>query len=190
MSLSASNRALKTARLSLRFPEVSDAAELTRHYQLNQKAFALSGSCKPEYLVEAYWKQVIPLMRSEIDLDHSLRFLVFTDQGKHLIGIVNFTQIFRGAFQACYLGYSLDHSHQGKGIMTEALRAAIDYAFQERNLHRIMANYLPENRASARVLEKLGFVVEGSAKDYLYLNEQWRDHTLTSLSNPNWKPQN
>jgi ribosomal-protein-alanine N-acetyltransferase len=50
-----------------------------------------------------------------------------------------------------------------------------------------MANYLPENRRSARVLEKLGFRKEGEAKHYLYIDGKWRDHILTSLTNPDWK---
>ena len=71
--------------------------------------------------------------------------------------------------------------------MTAALQATIEYMFNELNIHRIMANYMPHNNASARVLEKLGFVIEGQARDYLRINGQWRDHILTSLTNHNWR---
>lgn len=47
-----------------------------------------------------------------------------------------------------------------------------------------MANYMPANRRSAAVLDRLGFAIEGKAKAYLYLGGQWRDHVLTSLTNP------
>lgn len=70
--------------------------------------------------------------------------------------------------------------------MTEALTAAIAYMFKEKNLHRIMANYVPSNRRSKRVLEKLGFQHEGVAKDYLFLGGSWKDHVLSSLANPAW----
>ena len=53
-----------------------------------------------------------------------------------------------------------------------------------------MANYMPDNIASAQVLKKLGFVIEGTAKDYLYIDDRWEDHILTSLVNPNWKSKN
>ena len=71
--------------------------------------------------------------------------------------------------------------------MTRALTLTNRCMFEQYNLHRIMANYLPENLASGRVLEKLGFVREGIAKDYLRINGVWRDHVLTSLTNDQWQ---
>jgi ribosomal-protein-alanine N-acetyltransferase len=47
-----------------------------------------------------------------------------------------------------------------------------------------MANYMPENKRSARVLEKLGFEKEGMARDYLKIAGEWRDHVLTAKINP------
>ena len=71
--------------------------------------------------------------------------------------------------------------------MTEALSAAIDFMFTERNIHRVMANYIPVNEKSGKVLRRLGFTVEGYARDYLYLDGQWKDHILTSLTNEDWQ---
>jgi len=51
-------------------------------------------------------------------------------------------------------------------------------------LHRIMANYRPENERSARVLSGLGFQQEGFARSYLKINGEWADHVLTALVNP------
>lgn len=98
-------------------------------------------------------------------------------------GVANFSGIVRGPFQACFLGYSLARDFEGKGYMTEILRAAIDYMFREKKLHRIMANYLPRNERSGRLLERLGFEKEGLAKEYLQINGKWEDHILTSLIN-------
>jgi ribosomal-protein-alanine N-acetyltransferase len=50
-----------------------------------------------------------------------------------------------------------------------------------------MANYIPCNERSARVLKRLGFEVEGYARDYLFLAGNWQDHVLTSLINPSWR---
>ena len=55
--------------------------------------------------------------------------------------------------------------------------------FQELRMHRIMANYLPTNERSGSLLRRLGFKVEGYARDYIYINGAWRDHILTSLVN-------
>ena len=49
-------------------------------------------------------------------------------------------------------------------------------------LHRVQANHLPENQRSARLLQRLGFRVEGLAREYLYINGAWRDHVLTALT--------
>ena len=58
-----------------------------------------------------------------------------------------------------------------------------DYMFEEENLHRIMPNYVPSNKRSEKLLTKLGFVREGLAKDYLFINGKWENHILTALVN-------
>jgi ribosomal-protein-alanine N-acetyltransferase len=73
-------------------------------------------------------------------------------------------------------------------LITEALMAAIKYVFEELNLHRVMANYMPGNEKSAKLLQRLGFKVEGHARDYLRLAGDWQDHTLTALVNESWRP--
>jgi [ribosomal protein S5]-alanine N-acetyltransferase len=101
-----------------------------------------------------------------------------------ILGWCSFTNVIRGIFQACFLGYKLDRRAQGHGYMTEALGAAIGYMFKEARLHRIQANYMPHNQRSAAVLRRLGFTVEGTARNYLFIGGEWRDHVLTSLTNP------
>lgn len=115
------------------------------------------------------------------------RFFLFSKtEPEDILGAVNFTQIFRGAFQACYLGYKIDSQFEGKGLMKEALQASIDYVFDELHLHRIMANYLPHNKRSAALLSRLGFIKEGFAKNYLLIDDKWEDHVLTALTNSRW----
>ena len=67
--------------------------------------------------------------------------------------------------------------HAGHGYITEALRALVfDIAFGPLGLHRVEANVMPRNNRSIRVLEKLGFVQEGLARDYLRINGRWENH--------------
>lgn len=101
-----------------------------------------------------------------------------------VIGACNFTNVVRGAFEACHLGYALDESAQGQGFMHEALMAGIGYVFDEMKLHRIMANHRVENERSARLLQRLGFEREGLARAYLKINGVWADHVLNSLISP------
>lgn len=71
--------------------------------------------------------------------------------------------------------------------MSEAVKKATEYMFEEQNIHRIMANYIPSNQRSAKLLQSLGFTIEGLAKNYLLINGQWEDHVLTSLTNQQWR---
>ncbi|MCW3479621.1 GNAT family N-acetyltransferase [Neisseriaceae bacterium JH1-16] len=103
---------------------------------------------------------------------------------ERVIGQITLSQIVRGVFLAAYLGYKVDAAHQGQGLMREALEVVLAFAFDTLRLHRIMANYQPDNERSARLLERCGFVIEGKAHDYLFLNGAWRDHVLTALTNP------
>ncbi len=114
----------------------------------------------------------------------SLHLLLFIQDTDELIGVCNFSNIVRGAFQACHLGYSIAEQWQGQGLMREGLTAAIAHVFQNMKLHRIMANYRPENARSARLLSSLGFQREGEARSYLQINGAWHDHVLTALINP------
>jgi ribosomal-protein-alanine N-acetyltransferase len=125
----------------------------------------------------------------EFEAGLSVRLYIFEPGfGAHVLGLVSFSNIVRGPFQSCFLGYALAERQQGRGLMTGALRVGIDYMFGEMNLHRISANYVPQNTRSAAVLKRLGFAVEGYARDYLMIDGRWQDHILTSLLNPAWDP--
>ena len=95
-----------------------------------------------------------------------------------------FSNIVYGAFQACNLGYSISANEQGKGLMFEMLQTSIQYVFDEYELHRIMANYIPSNIRSEKLLNRLNFQKEGFAKSYLKIAGLWQDHILTSKINP------
>lgn len=124
----------------------------------------------------------------ECEEGKSVRFCIKPrDNQDVIIGFCNFTQIFLGSFQACYLGYKIDFEYEGKGLMYEALQKAIQFIFEDIKLHRIMANYMPINARSAKLLDRLGFTIEGYAKNYLFINNKWEDHVLTSLSLEEWQ---
>jgi [ribosomal protein S5]-alanine N-acetyltransferase len=115
-------------------------------------------------------------------------FAVFEHDGHEIVALVHLLHIMRGPRQDAILGYSVDREHQGKGIATEAAGAVVRFAFDELNLHRLATGYYPHNVASGKVLRKLGFNVEGYARDYLYIDGAWRDSILVSLINDEWEP--
>jgi ribosomal-protein-alanine N-acetyltransferase len=118
----------------------------------------------------------------------ALHLLIFSNEPgaaeNALIGDCHFTNIVRGPFQACSLGYSIDQRHEGRGLMHEALDVAVRFVFESYKLHRVMASYRPENERSGRLLARLGFDYEGLAKAYLKIDGKWADHVMTSRVNP------
>ena len=71
--------------------------------------------------------------------------------------------------------YSLARRHWGKGLMTEAARAVMDWAFRTYDFNRIYAYCDPRNTGSRRVLEKLGMKPEGQLRSHLKWNGEFRD---------------
>jgi len=140
------------------------------------------------YFAAPFWQErIVANERNYREGKHLELFLFKKEEPGRAIGRCAFSNFVRGVFQACHLGYVMDEQEQGKGYMTEALKAGIAYMFEVENFHRIMANFLPSNAASGAVLKKLGFTVEGTAKDYLRIAGQWEDHVLTALVNKEWR---
>ena len=125
--------------------------------------------------------QFVAFLRDESVQENEPKSLTASSE---IIGVCNFTNIVRGPFQACNLGYSIAEKYRGQGLMREILSAGIAYMFDEHRLHRIMANYMLENKPSGKLLTSLGFKTEGVAKSYLQIAWQWQDHILTSKLNP------
>jgi ribosomal-protein-alanine N-acetyltransferase len=106
--------------------------------------------------------------------------------GTCIIGRVAFNAIVRGAFHNAYLGYWMDVDRLGRGLMTEAVSAAVTWAFSEVGLHRVQAAVMATNLPSLRVLEKLRFRREGVALRYLQIAGRWEDHILHAVTREEW----
>ena len=79
------------------------------------------------------------------------------------------------------IGYSITTTEQGKGYATEAVGAVIGALFAEAHLHRIVAGIDPQNIASRRVLEKLGFRYEGRSVQSVFVRGEWVDDDRFAL---------
>ncbi len=178
---------LRTQRLAVRLAQPGMEVAMARFLGDNFAGHLerWSPPAAPAFFTEAFWRERLGAAVEEYHAGRAARFVL--QQGPAdgpILGTCNYTNIVRGPFLACYLGYQVARRHEGRGLMAEALRATNAYMFESLHLHRIMANYRPENERSARVLERLGFVREGLARDYLFIDGAWRDHVLTSLANP------
>ena len=112
------------------------------------------------------------------------RFLVFRIEDGALTGGLSLSNVRRGVAQTATLGYWAGEPFAGRGYTTAAVDAAVRFAFQRLNLHRVEAACVPENDRSARVLKKCGFQLEGRAADYLQIDGRWRDHCLFGIVRP------
>lgn len=178
---------LTTARLKVRTPRAGDGAAYARYYRENREFLQpFSPTFEAGMFSDQDWEASIPFIQQQFANGSSARFCLFLEN--RLIGVANLTSITRSPSYGATLGYTLDETHQGRGLMKEALRTIVDWAFERRNLHRIRADYMPRNERSGRLLRSLGFHVEGYARDHLLIDGTWEDHVLTSLINPRWRP--
>lgn len=138
------------------------------------------------YYSDAFWRDRLAQNLEEAARGESLRLFVVEAAAPAgpIRAHLSFSRIVRGPFQAALLGYAVDEERAGQGYMSEALRLALAHVFDDLGLHRVEANYVPTNERSGRLLRRLGFVVQGYARDYLHIDGEWRDHVLTALTNP------
>lgn len=178
---------LVTERLFLIPPSLELLSEISDYFIRNRKFLApWRPFTEADFFTIEHQDKMLRDELSSINQGKMLKFWLQHKSDRKVIGQICFSQIIRGPFQSCYLGYSLDKDYLSQGFMTEALHEAVRIAFDEEILHRIEANIMPRNTASIRVVEKLGFKDEGLAVDYLKINGVWEDHTHMVLLNLNY----
>lgn len=176
---------LETPRLLLRPAAEAHAEAVLAYCEANQAHLAPWEPLRAAsyYTLEAT-AQRLRDSGAQMAAGQALHWLAFERETGTLVAQASFTAIARGVFQACYLGFSVARSHEGKGLMQEALGCAIEDVFAREGLHRVMASHRPENLRSAALLARLGFEREGFAKAYLKIAGQWADHVLLAKINP------
>ncbi|MCY3857914.1 MAG: GNAT family N-acetyltransferase [Gammaproteobacteria bacterium] len=168
--------------LSLAVLEPFDFSILRNYYLANREHLApWEPTRTDDYFTAANIKDVINSRYEQFIARTALHLCALNEE--RMVAEVNFTNIVTGAFQSCNLGFSVERSSEGHGVMTKVLKLGIEYIFEEYRLHRIQANYMPSNRRSPQVLARCGFRVEGYAREYLKIAGKWEDHVLTSLIN-------
>lgn len=179
---------LPTPRLTVRLARPGMQAAMARFLRENFAGHLdrWSPPATTAFFTELFWKERLATAVEEFHAGRAVRFVLQEGASPEdpILGACNYTNIIRGPLLACHLGYQLARSSEGRGLMTEALHATNAFVFDELRLHRIMANYRPENERSARLLDRLGFAREGLARDYLFIDGAWRDHILAALTNP------
>jgi ribosomal-protein-alanine N-acetyltransferase len=162
------------------------ASLFARLHARNGDHFRLAMTLEPAMTEAAFWEPHLAQQQRAF----------FDGTGLYLVGfhkratqpeigcVISFSGIVHDEFQTCWLGYRIDRSLEGRGLMHAALAPAIAAVFERYKLHRIMASHQPENLRSARVLRRLGFGIEGYSRDFMRVNGEWRDNVLVALLAP------
>jgi ribosomal-protein-alanine N-acetyltransferase len=101
--------------------------------------------------------------------------------GDRFAGQLNVSSVVRGSLHSASLGYWVDQRFAGRGVMPTAVALVTDHCFTAVGLHRVEVNIRPENAASRRVVDKLGFREEGLRRRFLHIAGEWRDHICYAL---------
>jgi [ribosomal protein S5]-alanine N-acetyltransferase len=170
---------VRSERLWLRAPVMADhAAWADLRGQSRQHLTPWEPQWSMDELARVSFRRRLRHYANDIKEDLGYAFLIFHINSHELLGGLTLSNVRRGVTQAACLGYWIGEPHQGKGYMTEAVRAVSTFVFTELKLHRLEAACLPHNTPSISVLERAGFTAEGLARRYLKINGQWQDHRL------------
>lgn len=132
------------------------------------------------YTYEGQAERVHRFLESS-EQDTSYCFLIFLKDTDTVIGEVILSEVVRGNLQSGWIGYFLDQEYNGKGYMSEAVKAIVQHAFSELGLHRIEAGVMPHNISSIKVLLKAGFTQEGIARKNVKIDGVWQDHITLAI---------
>ncbi len=168
---------LSTENLVLRKMSVNDAEEM---FFLRSDADVLKYiDREPARSVEEA-VNFIEMINTALANNENINWAICLKDDPKLIGYICFWRIDRENHRA-EIGYVLHPAMQGRGLMHEAMKAALHYGFNTMNLHSVEANVNPENQPSIRALEKNGFIREGYFKENYYSNGKFLDSAIYSL---------
>ncbi|MGB7983174.1 MAG: GNAT family protein [Candidatus Nanopelagicales bacterium] len=126
------------------------------------------------------YPEMVARFRAEARSGRSLAWAMTLDG--RLVGQVTVAGIMLGSLRGASIGYWIDSRAAGRGLTPMAVAMAADHCFTVLALHRLEIVIRPENTASRRVVEKLGFRAEGMRPRFLHIDGQWRDHEVYALN--------
>ena len=175
---------LHTARLQLRPVTSADADAL---FALHSSAHVLRYWDAPPWSERARAERFITACRQMREEGSGARLAIDRVSDGAFIGWCGLTR-WNPGHRSASLGYCLSDAAWGRGYATEAARALLQWAFDTLDLNRVQAETDTRNAASARVLEKLGFVREGTLREDCVVNGEVSDSWVYGLIRRQWAP--
>jgi ribosomal-protein-alanine N-acetyltransferase len=165
--------------VTLRTPQMTDFSEWAALREASRDFLVPWEPTWPhDDLTRSAFRRRLRRYAEDLRTDQGYAFLILRTTDGVLLGGLTLAHIRRGVAQAASLGYWMGLPFARHGYMTAAVRAIIPFAFTTLRLHRLEAACIPSNAASIRLLERIGFVREGYAREYLCINGVWQDHLL------------
>ncbi|MGD7046041.1 GNAT family N-acetyltransferase [Jeotgalibacillus proteolyticus] len=173
---------LKSERLYFRPLGVEDVDLFVQLLRRNRDFWTIHEPKHPEsYYTREVQLEKLAEAQAQLKLGKEYSWGIFLAHTNELIGSISIYSIRRLPFSSAYIGYSLDHAKTMQGYGTEAVAAALRFAFRDFGLHRMEALVSPRNTASIKVLQKVGMQQEGRLRQNLFINGVWEDHFLYSM---------
>lgn len=156
----------KTERLLLRVLDSSSAADVLRFYYYNRDIFEPYESSKPaDFYTYDGMKNMVSGEFGVIARGLGVRYYLFLkDDPDYIIGSVSFARLHDNGGWSCSIGYKLDRDHCGQGYAFEACSFLIPTIMESCGVMRIIADIMPTNTDSLRLIERLGFTFEAIAR--------------------------
>ena len=174
---------LHTGRLRLRPVTDADADAL---FALHSSAYVLRYWDAPPWSERARAERFVLACRQIADEGTGARLAIDRVSDAAFIGWCGLTRWNRD-YRSASLGYCLDDANWGHGYATEAARALLEWGFDTLDLNRVQAETDTRNVASARVLDKLGFVREGTLREDCVVNGEVSDSWVFGLIRRDWQ---
>jgi ribosomal-protein-serine acetyltransferase len=171
---------IETSRLLLSPVEPSDAPELWLAVDGSREHLERWLPWVPFNSDPAANQRFTDACAADWDAGRAVRFTVRERASRTLVGIVGLEACVH-LHRSCELGYWLRKEATGRGLMTEASRSAIDFAFHQMGAHRIRVAAATENYRSLQVIWRLGFRFEGLLRQAEFCNRRWLDHAVFGL---------
>jgi [ribosomal protein S5]-alanine N-acetyltransferase len=175
---------LHTARLRLRPFNDADADTL---FALHSSAYVLRYWDAPPWSERVRAERFITACRQMAAEGTGTRLAIERVSDGAFIGWCGLAR-WNPDYRSASLGYCFDDAAWGRGYATEAARALLQWAFDTLDLNRVQAETDTRNAASARVLEKLGFVREGTLREDCVVNGEVSDSWVYGLIRREWRP--
>lgn len=170
---------LSEGQVTIRPIRLRDGRALERELLANRGWLRMWEATNPAGPTSFDIRSSIKSLQSSARSGHGMPFVVEFDGA--LAGQLNVSSMTYGSLSSATIGYWVAERFAGKGITPTAVALATDYCFREIGLHRMEICIRPENAASLRVVEKLGFRYEGLRRRYIHINGDWRDHFCFAL---------